>query len=248
MGRAGRLQGEPKGETAQANALAVFLRSVTEGRTVRELAKAYGAGRTSWSDYRSGAKIIPLELLKRVISGRVRDERGRAALWDRARRLHAAACAAEQGRAPADGGREDAPRSWEVFQRAQRRADAELARSEEALRTLLGLTTRLRKELDDALARGEGGGGGPAAGPEPRPQAPPRQAPGTDGTPAHGGARVPGTELVLWAPRPGAPYGPEEAAARIGAETEVRRQQLGRLREEVRELREVRAAPAGSGL
>ncbi|MEV6734071.1 hypothetical protein [Streptomyces sp. NPDC051364] len=242
MGRAGRLQGEPKGETAQANALAVFLRGVTEGRTVRELAKSYGAGKTSWSDYRSGVKIIPLDLLKRVISGRVRDERGRAELWTRARELHGAACAAEEGGARASDGRETAPETWETLQRARRQADAELAQSEEALRTLLGLTARLQKELDDAMARAEGG---PAVSAEPEPQQEERRG---DATPADRAAHLPGTELVLWVPRPPALYGLEGAVARIGAEVEDRRRQIGRLRDEVRHLREPFRAQVSGGL
>ncbi|WP_030301610.1 hypothetical protein [Streptomyces katrae] len=242
MGRAGRLQGEPKGETVQANALAVFLRGMTEGRTVRELAKSYGAGKTSWSDYRSGAKIIPLDLLKHVVFGRVRDERGRAELWRRARELHAAACAAEDGRARSEGGRETAPETWETLRRARRQADTELAQSEEALRTLLGLTARLQKELDDAIARAEGG---PAVSAEPEPQQVERRA---DATPADRADHLPGTELVLWAPRPPALYRLGDAVARIGAEAEARRRQITLLRDEVRHLRDPYPAPVSGSL
>ncbi|MGW5849915.1 hypothetical protein ACWFQ8_18515 [Streptomyces sp. NPDC055254] len=227
--------------TVQANALAVFLRGMTEGHTVRELAKSYGAGKTSWSDYRSGAKIVPLDLLKRVVLGRVRDERGRAELWARARDLHAAACAAEKGRARSGDGRPVAPETWEMLQRAQRQADAELARSEEALRALVRLSARLQKELDDAIARAEHG---PVTSAGPAADAPPQE----DGSSPDRGARVPGTAVVLWAPRPPALCELQEDMARVGAEVEVRRQRVSRLREEVRDLRQPYPAPAGGVL
>lgn len=174
MGKAGRRQGEPKGETAEANALAVFLRNITQGRTVRDLAKSYGAGRTSWSDYRSGVKIAPLELLERVASSRVRDDRGRAELLARARRLHAAACAAEEGKGQAAKGASASGEALEPMREAKRIAEARLAESERAVRSLLGVTARLQSELDDALRRSGGGtavGWDPPAGTAPVPSA-----------------------------------------------------------------------------
>ncbi|MDX3538117.1 hypothetical protein PV721_27940 [Streptomyces sp. MB09-01] len=209
------------------------------------MAKTYGAGKTSWSDYRSGSKIIPLDLLKRVIFGRVRDDRGRSELWTRARGLHAAACAAEEGRAGSDGGRKGAPETWEMLQRAQRQADAELAQSEEALRTLLGLTVRLQKELDDALAQAESG---PAVSAGPAPEAPPHKERRGDGASADRDAHVPGTELVLWTPGPPALRGLGDAVVRIGAEAEVRMRQISCLRDEVRHLREPCPTPVSGGL
>lgn len=151
MGRAGRLQGEPRGETAQANKLAVFLRDMTKGRTVRELAKCYGSGKSTWSDYRSGLKIIPLNLLERVVLSQYRDERSRVELIRRARDLHAAACDAEAGRIPTTSGKTPQPEAWDAIREAQRRAQAELAESEAVVRSLLALTARLQHELGQTL-------------------------------------------------------------------------------------------------
>ncbi|PKV89885.1 hypothetical protein BX283_7532 [Streptomyces sp. TLI_146] len=170
MGRAGRLQGDPRGETAEANALAVFLRDITKGRTVRELARCYGSGKTTWSDYRSGVKIIPWAVLVRVVSSRVRDERGRTELLARAQRLHVAACAAEGGAGHPVGHGPGDNEAAELLRAAQRRVDAQLAESEGVVRRLLGLTARLQSELDDALRRAEDNTAGetaPSAGAAP---------------------------------------------------------------------------------
>ncbi|MFD8380719.1 hypothetical protein ACFV2X_19575 [Streptomyces sp. NPDC059679] len=59
MGRAGRPQGPSKGSAEEANALAGFLRELTAGMTVRELAERYRTSKTIWGEYRSGAKMIP---------------------------------------------------------------------------------------------------------------------------------------------------------------------------------------------
>lgn len=88
MGGPGRPQGSLTGETEQANALADFLRELTGGVTVRQLGERYRAGKTSWGEYRSGVKIIPLHLLERIIHDHVRDPRPRTALLAKARCLH----------------------------------------------------------------------------------------------------------------------------------------------------------------
>lgn len=98
MGGPGRPQGSLKGETEQANALADFLRELTGGVTVRQLGERYRTGKTSWGEYRSGVKIIPLHLLERIIHDHVRDPRPRAALLAKARCLHDEAEAAGRRR------------------------------------------------------------------------------------------------------------------------------------------------------
>ncbi|MCM2389480.1 hypothetical protein [Streptomyces albipurpureus] len=101
MGRPGRAQGELKGETEAANALARFLRELTHLWTLRELEErygGYGGKRTTWSTYRSGEKIIPLHLLQRLLHDlTAHDPRARAQLWERALRLHQAAEEAAKG-------------------------------------------------------------------------------------------------------------------------------------------------------
>ena len=68
-GRVGRPQGRARGSTEQVNALAEFLLTLTSGMTVRELAGRYPVGKTLWGQYRSGQKIIPFELLTRLVRG-----------------------------------------------------------------------------------------------------------------------------------------------------------------------------------
>ncbi|MFF4618779.1 hypothetical protein [Nonomuraea jabiensis] len=99
--KAGRPQGSPRGSTRQANALAEFLLTLTVGMTVRELAARYHVGKTLWGEYRSGQKIIPLELLRRLVQDHTPDERARHVRLETAARLHAAALeAARQEPAP----------------------------------------------------------------------------------------------------------------------------------------------------
>jgi hypothetical protein len=89
--RAGRPQGGPKGSTNEANALAEFLLTLTREMTVRELAGRYHVGKTLWGEYRTGQKIIPLELLKQLVRDHTPDERTRETRLETAERLHAAA-------------------------------------------------------------------------------------------------------------------------------------------------------------
>ncbi|MFJ1930387.1 MULTISPECIES: hypothetical protein [unclassified Streptomyces] len=102
--KAGRPQGGPKGQTEQDNALAVFLRNLTKGLTVRELADRYksAGSKTLWGEYRSGTKTIPLHVLERLVHDSARDERSRTQLLATARDLHAQAVAAQQTAASAE--------------------------------------------------------------------------------------------------------------------------------------------------
>ncbi|MEV7526177.1 RICIN domain-containing protein [Streptomyces sp. NPDC091371] len=102
MGRSGRPPGPLKGRTAEANALAQFLRELTEELTVSRLEDQYRLSRSVWSEYRSGLKIIPMSRLTQVIEDRFpRDARTRADQLIKARRLHAAAMASIAALAPA---------------------------------------------------------------------------------------------------------------------------------------------------
>lgn len=100
--KAGRPQGGPKGQSEQANALAVFLRNLTKDLTVRELADRYAGGKTLWGEYRAGTKTVHLHLLESLVNDTVRDARSRTELLARARRLHAEAVAAQRPAAPAE--------------------------------------------------------------------------------------------------------------------------------------------------
>ncbi|MFI1100786.1 RICIN domain-containing protein [Streptomyces melanogenes] len=112
--------------------MAGFLGDLTAELTVRELAQRYGGGKTMWSDYRSGARIIPLGRLNSVVRDRVRDGRGRQALLQRAHRLHEAALVAEAEAGPGL-----------KLDEALRRAEADLAEAEGLVRSLLSLVGRL---------------------------------------------------------------------------------------------------------
>lgn len=96
-GRAGRRQGAPRGRTEQANALASFVLEVTGGVTLRELADRYHVGKTMWGEYRSGQKLVPLDLLERLVADRTPDGATRDSRTRTARQLHAAAVDAAAG-------------------------------------------------------------------------------------------------------------------------------------------------------
>ncbi|MGW6941590.1 RICIN domain-containing protein [Streptomyces xanthophaeus] len=112
MNRPGRRPGPLKGRTAEANALAQFLRELTAELTVSELEERYRLSRSVWSEYRSGQKIIPLSRLSPVIEGRFpRDARTRAEQLLKARRLHTEAVASMAALAPAAPAADPGPAS-----------------------------------------------------------------------------------------------------------------------------------------
>ncbi|MFC0842648.1 RICIN domain-containing protein [Streptomyces noboritoensis] len=121
--------------------MAGFLGDLTAELTVRELAQRYGGGKTMWSDYRSGARIIPLGRLNSVVRDRVRDGRGRQTLLQRAQRLHEAALVAEAEAGPGL-----------KLDEALRRAEADLAEAEGLVRSLVSLVGRLLGDKEDLRA------------------------------------------------------------------------------------------------
>lgn len=135
MAKTGRPQGAPRGRSQAANELAGLLRDVTRGMTVRELAQRFGGGKTAWSEYRSGAQVIPLGRLGIVVGDRVRDPRLRRELLARARQLHGQALTA-QAAATVPPGLED----------ALRRAQDDLAASGQLVEGLLVLMTMLQEQ------------------------------------------------------------------------------------------------------
>ncbi|MBD0744193.1 RICIN domain-containing protein [Streptomyces sp. CBMA152] len=145
--------------------MAGFLGDLTAELTVRELAQRYGGGKTMWSDYRSGARIIPLGRLNSVVRDRVRDGRGRETLLQRAHRLHEAALVAEAESGP--GLKPD---------EALQRAEADLAEAEGLVRSLLSLVGRLLDDQDGSRATAPERERRPGA-PEPADYSPPAPAP-----------------------------------------------------------------------
>ncbi|MFG2297927.1 hypothetical protein [Streptomyces sp. NPDC048603] len=130
-----RPQGALRGATDEANALAGLPRELTNGVTVREPAERYGGGRTLWSEYRSGTRIVPLGRLNAVIRDRLRDARGREAMLRRARRLHDQALTAEARVRPA-------PERGEAL----RRTEADLAESGRLVESLLAIIAMLLRQ------------------------------------------------------------------------------------------------------
>ncbi|NEA59591.1 hypothetical protein G3I60_36900 [Streptomyces sp. SID13666] len=145
--RAGRPQGSPKGQTPQANELAALVRELTGSATVRELAELYPASKTSWSNYRSGAKIITAELLEQLLQDRVPDAPGRERWRQRANALLGAALAAERGQPPPASTPRDA---LTHAVRAQRQAEADLRESAKLVHVLRDIITRLQAETPPA--------------------------------------------------------------------------------------------------
>ncbi|MFE4973928.1 RICIN domain-containing protein [Kitasatospora sp. NPDC056651] len=175
MASAGRPQGRLKGETEQANDLARFVREVTSGLTVRELARRYPGGKTSWSEYRSAEKDIPWHLLQRLIHDRVTDPRARAVLLARAGHLHEHAGLAARGLPSPTEGRSAARQALELARQAQRQAEAGVAEAEELIRVLVAIVAELRGELGTGVEDGttvraplpaDPGGAGGAGGAE----------------------------------------------------------------------------------
>ncbi|MET8546597.1 hypothetical protein ABZW03_39190, partial [Kitasatospora sp. NPDC004799] len=159
MGRAGRPQGRFKGETEQADALARFVRELTSGATVRELAQRYRAGKTSWSEYRSAERDIPWHLLQRLVHDRVPDPQARTVLLARAAHLHEQAARAAEGLQPPAAVRSAAQQALDLARQAQRQAEAGVAEAEELIRVLVAIVAELRDEL------GAGDGTDAAPGP-----------------------------------------------------------------------------------
>ncbi|MFI1105460.1 hypothetical protein [Streptomyces melanogenes] len=152
MARAGRPQGAPKGRTEAANELARLLREVTRGLTVRELAQRYGGGKTAWSEYRSGARIIALGRLNTVLKDQIRTPRLQGLLTE-ARRLHDLALTAEAAGRPVPS-----------VEEALRQSRADLAESGRLVESLLAMVTLLRERVEDG---GAGSAGASAAPPRP---------------------------------------------------------------------------------
>ncbi|WP_411118345.1 RICIN domain-containing protein [Streptomyces sp. 058-1L] len=127
MGRAGRPQGEPRSTSEAGNALARFLRELTDGMSLRELAERYEGGKTLWGEYRSGEQIVPLTRLNSVVKDRYRDARGREKMLAKARELHGLALTADAEARPAIG-----------LEEALQRADRDITDLNRLIKVLVG--------------------------------------------------------------------------------------------------------------
>ena len=64
----GRRPGPLRGRTAQADALAQWLRELTGAFTLRELEERFPHNKSQWGDYRSGARLVPRWLLEQLLA------------------------------------------------------------------------------------------------------------------------------------------------------------------------------------
>ncbi|MFE7757613.1 hypothetical protein [Streptomyces sp. NPDC057429] len=96
----GRPPGPLRGRTAQANALASWLRALTQGVTVRELESQFPYSRAAWSTYYNGSILIPKELLKDLLKRYGLDSQERQEGLRLLREAEAAARYPEVGQAP----------------------------------------------------------------------------------------------------------------------------------------------------
>ncbi|WP_344073821.1 hypothetical protein [Streptomyces crystallinus] len=147
---------------------------MTRGLTVRDLAERYGGGKTAWSEYRSGARIVALGRLDTVLRDRVGAPRLQGLLAE-ARRLHDTALAAEAASRPAPGVAE-----------ALRQARADLAESGRLVESLLAMVALIRERVD------ESGAGWSGTAPAPGEAA----SQGTPQRPARGEAESPAAQEV----------------------------------------------------
>ncbi|MEU8907887.1 PP2C family protein-serine/threonine phosphatase [Streptomyces mirabilis] len=165
MAAAGRRYGSFKGPTESANELAGWLRQRTRGRTLRQLEEELGTARTVWSDYLSGAKLIPTDLLDRLVISLVREPRLQVRMREEAKTLHSAAARPPQVRELSRQRPRSGPEQVTVLQRQltdalehQLEAERALYRSSQLVQTLLtmiawlqGQCSVLAAERDQAL-------------------------------------------------------------------------------------------------
>lgn len=64
----GRPLGALKGRTEQANAFARWLRKITSGVTVRALEEDFPYGKSSWSGFRDGSRLPPVDLVEQAVA------------------------------------------------------------------------------------------------------------------------------------------------------------------------------------
>lgn len=98
MTQVGRPQGELKGETPQADELAQWLRVLTRGVSQRDLAQLLHIGKTLCGEYLNGSKLIPEDMIDRIVDAFVPDTRLREQRRDAGRLRRQRAVEAAQGK------------------------------------------------------------------------------------------------------------------------------------------------------
>ncbi|MFD7555169.1 hypothetical protein ACFV9E_11640 [Streptomyces sp. NPDC059835] len=155
-GEMGRPLGALRGRTEQANELALWLRKMTVGKGVRTLEEDFSYSTTSWSEFRSGSRLLSEELLRAVVEKYIRQpQMGQRQLAEGLRLLEAARRAEavlENGvvlqplpvRGPQQGGHD-------VLSQALLRLDDARLRQIEALQKLAA-SERRRIQLEDMVS------------------------------------------------------------------------------------------------
>ncbi|MFJ9634871.1 hypothetical protein ACIRU8_44995 [Streptomyces sp. NPDC101175] len=153
------------GGTPEAEELALYLRELTDGFTTRALEEEFGQGRTQWSEFRKGTKLIPLWLLQNVVKKQVTGPLREAKFQQGRELLEAAEAAATRARAarrPA-GSQAELQLRLDDARKAQIEAQQMLMNTNQLVITLLEMVAslqsrcaRLEHERDQALAAHSG--------------------------------------------------------------------------------------------
>ncbi|WP_226487565.1 hypothetical protein [Streptomyces parvulus] len=149
------------GGTPEAEELAHFLRGITKGRTTRALAAEFGRGRTEWSEFLRGIKLIPLWVLENLVKGCVEGPIREARLQQGRELLEAAEAAtvkASQTRRPG-GSQAELELRLDDARKAQIEAQQTLMGTNQLVIMLLEMVAslqrrcvRLEHERDQALS------------------------------------------------------------------------------------------------
>ncbi|MGW2027565.1 AAA family ATPase [Streptomyces decoyicus] len=147
--------------TPEAEELALYLRELTYGLTTRALEERFGQGRTQWSEFRKGSKLIPQWLLQNVAKALVTGPLWEAKFQQGRELLEAAEAAATRARAAKrpTGSQAELQLRLDDARKAQIKAQQMLMNANQLVIMLLGLVAslqsrcaRLQRERDQALA------------------------------------------------------------------------------------------------
>ncbi|MEH0557328.1 hypothetical protein [Streptomyces sp. B21-101] len=155
MTQVGRPQGELKGETPQADELAQWLRALTRGVSQRDLAQLLHIGKTLCSEYLSGSKLIPEDMIDRLVDACVPDTRMREQRRDAGRLRRQRAVEAAEGKPSAPPSLERARTPAELHLRLDDARRGQLAAQEKTFQAerMVGVLLSLVASLQERCAR-----------------------------------------------------------------------------------------------
>ncbi|MGK5450466.1 hypothetical protein [Streptomyces radiopugnans] len=147
----GARPGPLDGDTPQAEELAAWLRRLTRGVTLRELENRFPYGRTQWSAFLKGRKLLPSWLLQDLVTALVPDPRLRQQHLRRGQALLQAAEKAVQARQPLDEAVSSSASSQELqlrldeARKGQLQAQETLLATTQIIQMLLSMVASLRE-------------------------------------------------------------------------------------------------------